>query len=148
MWLLLAFLSAALLGCYDSFKKQALRANAVLPVRLAGQNVPQGRLVTLLAFFTLYIIMLLVTAVAMVLSGIDITNAMTISLSLISNVGAGLDTNIGPQMSWSDLSDGLKWLCSLVYLGVKRLILKHYFHYNIEDYGLHYYKLIHMKNNQ
>ena len=32
MWLLLAFLSAALLGCYDSFKKEALQANAVIPV--------------------------------------------------------------------------------------------------------------------
>ena len=32
MWLLLAFMSAALLGCYDSFKKQALKANAVIPV--------------------------------------------------------------------------------------------------------------------
>ncbi len=31
-WLILAFLSAALLGCYDSFKKQALRENAVIPV--------------------------------------------------------------------------------------------------------------------
>ena len=60
--------------------------------------------------------MLLVTAVAMVLSGIDLTNAMTISLSLISNVGAGLDTNIGPQMSWADLSVGIKWLCSFLML--------------------------------
>ena len=93
-----------------------LHPNAILPVRLGGQNVPQSRLITLLAFFTLYIIMLLVTAVAMVLSGIDITNAMTISLSLISNVGAGLDTNIGPQMSWADLGDGLKWLCSFLML--------------------------------
>lgn len=32
MWLLLAFLSAALLGFYDVFKKQSLRQNAVLPV--------------------------------------------------------------------------------------------------------------------
>ena len=32
MWLLLAFLSATLLGFYDSFKKQALKDNAVLPV--------------------------------------------------------------------------------------------------------------------
>ena len=32
MWLILAFLSAALLGCYDSLKKQALKSNAVLPV--------------------------------------------------------------------------------------------------------------------
>lgn len=32
MWLILAFLSAALLGCYDSFKKKALQENAVIPV--------------------------------------------------------------------------------------------------------------------
>lgn len=32
MWLILAFLSAALLGFYDSFKKRALLNNAVIPV--------------------------------------------------------------------------------------------------------------------
>ena len=93
-----------------------LHPNAVLPVRVGGQNIPQSRLVTLLAFFTLYIIMLTVTAVSMVLSGVDITNAITIAFSLISNVGAGLDTNIGPQMSWADLSQGVKWLCSALML--------------------------------
>ena len=32
MWWALAFLSAALLGCYDSFKKASLKDNAVIPV--------------------------------------------------------------------------------------------------------------------
>jgi len=32
MWLILAFMSAALLGCYDSLKKHALKENAVIPV--------------------------------------------------------------------------------------------------------------------
>ncbi len=32
MWLVLAFLSAALLGFYDSFKKKSLKENAVIPV--------------------------------------------------------------------------------------------------------------------
>ena len=32
MWLILAFLSATLLGFYDVFKKMALRGNAVIPV--------------------------------------------------------------------------------------------------------------------
>ena len=32
MWLALAFLSAALLGFYDVFKKQSLKNNAVIPV--------------------------------------------------------------------------------------------------------------------
>lgn len=96
--------------------RRILHPNAVLPVKVNGQNLSQSRLVTLLAFFSLYIIMLFITLVIMVVSGIDVTNSFTISLSLISNVGAGLDTNIGPQMSWADLSIGIKWLCSFLML--------------------------------
>ncbi|MDE6085860.1 MAG: EamA family transporter, partial [Muribaculaceae bacterium] len=32
MWITLAFLSAALLGFYDTFKKHSLRDNAVIPI--------------------------------------------------------------------------------------------------------------------
>lgn len=96
--------------------RHIVHPNAVLPVKLNGQSIPQSKLVTLLAFFLLYIIMLLIVCTIMVISGIDLTNSVTIALSLISNVGAGLDTNIGPVMSWSDLSDGLKWLCSFLML--------------------------------
>ena len=97
--------------------RHILHPNAVLPVKLGEQSIAQGKLVSLLAFFTLYIIMLLITAAIMVVAGdIDLTNSMTIALSLISNVGAGLDTNIGPQMSWADLSVGLKWTCSFLML--------------------------------
>ena len=96
--------------------RHLLHPNAVLPVKLNGQSVPTSRLLTLLAFFTLYIIMLALTTIIMALSGVDIMNSITIALSLISNVGAGLDTNIGPQMSWADLSDPLKWLCSFLML--------------------------------
>jgi trk system potassium uptake protein TrkH len=96
--------------------RRILHPNAVLPVKLGQQSVPQDKLVSLLAFFTLYIVLILITAGIMIVSGIDITNSITISLSLISNVGAGLDTNIGPVMSWADLSDNLKWLCSFLML--------------------------------
>ena len=97
--------------------RHILHPNAVLPVKLGEQSIPQGKLVTLLAFFTLYIIMLLITCAIMVVGGdIDLTNSMTISLSLISNIGAGLDTNIGPQMSWADLSVPIKWTCSFLML--------------------------------
>lgn len=96
--------------------RHILHPNAVLPVKLNGQSIPQGKLVSLLAFFTLYVVLLLVTTGIMIVSGIDITNSLTIALSLLSNVGAGLDTNIGPVMSWADLSDGLKWLCSFLML--------------------------------
>jgi len=93
-----------------------LHPNAVLPVKVNGQSISQSRLVSLLAITILYVLMLLLITVVMVLSGIDITNSATIALSLVSNVGAGLDTNIGPVMQWADLSDWLKWLCSFLML--------------------------------
>ena len=96
--------------------RHIIHPNAVLPVKMNGQSIPQNRLTTLLAFLTIYIIALTLTTIIMVEAGVDITNAATISLSLISNVGAGLDTNIGPQMSWADLSVGIKWLCSFLML--------------------------------
>ncbi len=96
--------------------RHIIHPNAVLPVKLSGQSIPQNRLVTLLALFTLYVLALLLVFTVMIVSGIDITNSATIALSLISNVGAGLDTNMGPQMSWADLSEGVKWLCSFLML--------------------------------
>ena len=96
--------------------RHIIHPNAVLPVKMNGQSIPQSRLTTLLAFFTSYVIALALTTIIMMESGVDITNAATISISLISNVGAGLDTNIGPQMSWADLSIGVKWLCSFLML--------------------------------
>ncbi len=99
----------------NEFRK-ILHPNAVLPVKLGGQSVPQDKLVSLLAFFTLYVVLVFFTMAIMIVNGIHFTNAATIALSLLSNVGAGLDTNIGPVMSWADLSDGLKWLCAFLML--------------------------------
>ena len=96
--------------------RHILHPNAVLPVKFNGQSIPQSKLVSLLAFLTLYIVILSLTTGIMVINGIHITNAITIALSLISNVGAGLDTNIGPVMSWGDLSTPLLWLCSFLML--------------------------------
>ena len=98
--------------------RQILHPNAVLPVKINGMNVPQSKLVALFAFFTLTILMTLVTATIMIVAGIDNTNAITISLSCVSNVGPTLGTQIGPVMSWSILPDYIKWiLCPLMLMG-------------------------------
>jgi len=98
--------------------RQILHPNAVLPVRVNGQNVPQSKLVALFAFFVLTIIMVIFTATIMIVVGIDNTNAITIALSCVGNVGPSLGTQIGPQMSWSILPDAIKWiLCLLMLMG-------------------------------
>ena len=93
-----------------------LHPNAVLPVKINGTPVPHGQLNTLLAFFAIFTIMVILTATLMIAAGIDNTNAVTISLSCISNVGPTLGTQIGPEMSWSELPTYVKWLCSFLML--------------------------------
>ncbi len=98
--------------------RQIIHPNAVLPVKINGQNIPRNRLISLFAFFALTILMLIVTATIMIVAGVDITNAITIALSCVSNVGPSLSTEIGPVMSWSVLPDYIKWiLCLLMLMG-------------------------------
>ena len=98
--------------------RQILHPNAVLPVKVNGISIPQSKLVALFAFFTLTMLMTLVTATIMIVAGIDNTNAITIALSCVSNVGPTLGTQIGPVMSWSMLPDFIKWiLCPLMLMG-------------------------------
>ena len=93
-----------------------LHPNAVLPVKINGMPVSPQQLSTLLAFFAIFSIMMILTATLMIAAGIDNTNAVAISLSCISNVGPTLGTQIGPVMSWSELPDYIKWLCSFLML--------------------------------
>ena len=98
--------------------RQIIHPNAVLPVKINGANVSRNRLIALFAFFTLTMLMTLVTATIMIMAGIDNTNAITIALSCVSNVGPTLGTEIGPVMSWSILPDAIKWiLCLLMLMG-------------------------------
>jgi trk system potassium uptake protein TrkH len=99
----------------NEFRK-ILHPNAVLPVKIDGQPVPQQKMNSLLAFFAFYVMILLLSTTIMMLADIDITNAIVIALSLISNVGLSLSTEIGEVMSWADLPDYLKWTCSFLML--------------------------------
>ena len=96
--------------------RQILHPNAVLPVKIGGSNVPQSKRVTLLAFLSLYMMLAFLCSFVMVASGIDNTNAITITLSCLGNVGPTLGLEIGPTMSWSQLPDFAKWLCAFLML--------------------------------
>jgi trk system potassium uptake protein TrkH len=96
--------------------KQLLHPNAVLPLKIDGQNVEQQKRVTLLAFLTVYLLICLVMSFVLIAAGIDSTNSITIILSCIGNVGPTLGIEIGPTMSWADLPVFVKWICSFVML--------------------------------
>lgn len=96
--------------------RQILHPNAVLPLKIAGTNVPYSKRVTLLAFLTVTLLLCLFGSTAMMAMGVDNVNAVTITLSSLSNVGPSLGVEIGPTMSWSALPAIGKWLCSFLML--------------------------------
>jgi len=96
--------------------RQILHPNAVLPLKIDGVNVPNQKRVTLFAFMVTYLLICLLISFTMIAMGIDNTNAITITLSCVGNVGPTLGTEIGPTMSWSELPDIAKWFCSLMML--------------------------------
>ena len=96
--------------------RQILHPNAVLPMKIDGVNVPYQKRVTLFAFMVSYLLICLLISFTMIAMGIDNTNAFTITLSCVGNVGPTLGVEIGPTMSWSQLPDIAKWFCSLMML--------------------------------
>lgn len=96
--------------------KQMLHPKAVLPLKIGDTNISMQRRVTLLSFLTVYCLLFLFCAFTMTAMGIDNTNAITITLSTLGNVGPTLGTEIGPTMSWNDLPGVAKWICSVLML--------------------------------
>lgn len=105
-----------LLKIVKSEFRQILHPNAVLPLKVDKINVPNNKRVTLLAFLTVDLILCLVCSFFFIAQGLESTNAVTITLSSIGNVGPALGTDIGPTMSWSTLPDNVKWICTMLML--------------------------------
>ncbi len=99
----------------NNFRK-ILHPNAVMTVKINGQSVPQARIVALFSFLTLFILMMLVTAAIMILSGIDMVNSIVIALSCVSNIGPTLSNDIGANITWSEMPHYVKWILSLLML--------------------------------
>jgi trk system potassium uptake protein TrkH len=96
--------------------RQILHPKAVLPMKIDGTNVAMSNRVTLLAFFTIYLLIILVFSFIFIAMGLDDTNAITVTLSSLSNVGPAMGAQIGPTQSWSVLPPFIKWCCSLLML--------------------------------
>lgn len=95
---------------------QLLHPNAVLPMNVDGNNVPQQKRNSLMALISIYILLFIIASFVLAASGIDSTNAVTIIVSCLGNVGPTLGIEIGPTMSWDMLPDFAKWVCCLYML--------------------------------
>ncbi len=95
--------------------KLLVHPNAVIPIRIGGQVVPDRIVYSVLAFIFLYFITVLVLTFAMLATGLDFVSSFSSIVSSVNNMGPALGT-VGPATNFSSLSDAQTWICSVAML--------------------------------
>jgi trk system potassium uptake protein len=95
--------------------KRGIHPHGIIPVRLNREAVPQEIIFKVMAFFQLFIVMLLIGSVAMALIGLDFESAIGASIATIGNIGPGLG-KVGPAGNYAFIPGFGKWLLSFMML--------------------------------
>jgi trk system potassium uptake protein TrkH len=97
--------------------KQSLREmftlvhpQAVSPLRIAGQAVPNGVVYSVLAFIFLYFMTIAALTFALLISGLDLLSSLSAIVACINNAGPGLNL-VGPSTNYGTLNDFQSWVC-------------------------------------
>jgi trk system potassium uptake protein TrkH len=88
---------------------------ARLPVKLAGQLVPNSVIYAVLAFAFLYVFAIIAMTLAMTASGLEFITAFSAVVASINNTGPGLN-QVGPATTYASLSDFQTWICTAAML--------------------------------
>ena len=95
--------------------RRMLHPNAVLPVRVNRQAVPQGVVLTVGIFVICYLLCIFAGWFGLVIAGVELTDAFGVAISSMGNAGMALG-NFGPAYSWSALPEAGKWISSALML--------------------------------
>jgi trk system potassium uptake protein TrkH len=103
----------SLVLCKQSLREMftLVHPQAVAPLKIAGQLVPNRVVNSVLAFIFLYFITIVVLTFALLLSGLDFMSSITAIIASINNVGPGLN-RVGPGSTYGGLSDFQLWMCT------------------------------------
>jgi trk system potassium uptake protein TrkH len=88
---------------------------ARLPVKLAGQVVPNNVIYAVLAFAFLYVFAIIIMTLLMTLSGLEFITAFSAVVASINNTGPGLN-QVGPASTYAGLTDFQTWICTIAML--------------------------------
>ena len=95
--------------------KKILHQNAIIQVKLNGQNVTEERMSRTLAFFMIFLCTYTSGVLLLLICGLDFTSAAGASIACLGNTGPGL-AGLGPASNFAGLPDAGKWVCALLML--------------------------------
>ncbi len=90
--------------------KQLVHPSAVIPVRIAGQVIPDRIAASVLAFIFLYFQTVAVLTFLMLLTGLDLVTAFSSVVASVNNLGPALGPT-GAAGNYAVLSDVQTWIC-------------------------------------
>lgn len=94
---------------------RTMHPNAIKTVVINGKGTPQPIVMKTLAFLFMYIIVILLGAIALLLCGLPLKHGLFCALSAVSNTGLGTDVT-GIEGTYSQVSDMAKWILSFLML--------------------------------
>jgi trk system potassium uptake protein TrkH len=95
--------------------KQLIHPNAIIPIRIGGQAIPDRVAYSVLAFIFLYFGTILVLTFALLATGLDLVSSFSAAVGSVNNVGPGLGA-VGPSTNFSGLNDAQTWICTFAML--------------------------------
>jgi trk system potassium uptake protein TrkH len=84
---------------------------AVTPLKINGQVVPNRVVYSVLAFIFLYFMTIVTLTFALLASGLDLESSLTAIIASVNNAGPGLGM-VGPTSTFGVLSDFQTWMCT------------------------------------
>ena len=85
--------------------KKMLQPHAVIASHFNGKKIQDSTYESVMSFFFLYMVTFAISALLLSFSGLDFLTCFSAAASAISNVGPGLGDIIGPEGSYSTLSN-------------------------------------------
>ncbi|MDT8393148.1 MAG: potassium transporter TrkG [Bacteroidales bacterium] len=95
--------------------KRLLHPQAIIPVRMNNQVVPQDIIMKVMAFFIIYIIFFIIGSGVMALMGLDGPTAIGATAATIGNIGPGIGM-VGPVDNYDFIPYAGKWVLSFLML--------------------------------
>ena len=95
--------------------KKALHPNAIIPVRYDGKAVHQNIVFNIISFFIIYMLIFIMSSVALTLFGLDFMSALGAAASSLGNIGPAIGS-VSPVDNFNHLTSTAKWFCSFLML--------------------------------
>lgn len=99
---------------YREFRRLA-HPSAVVPLKVAGQVIPNHIVFAVLAFFFVWVAALVAMTLVLSWSGLDVMTAFSAVVATLNNIGPGLH-QVGPSTNFAILTDLQTWVLAFAML--------------------------------